>query len=73
MTNTIAGIRAALAPRAILRAASSDEPRRSSQLEKPPPTRQPMPDAAYGIHAYAPTAFTSKWRTSYKYFGSQNK
>jgi hypothetical protein len=40
------GINAALAPSASLRDAFTENPRASSQLENPPPTRQPMPYAA---------------------------
>ena len=45
-TNITHGMSAALAPRASLRDPFTDTPRLSSQLENPPPTRQPTPEAA---------------------------
>jgi hypothetical protein len=45
----IYGMTAALAPRAILRAKSSDLPPRIRRLENHPPHTLPMPAAAYGI------------------------
>src|SRR5437868_5350364 len=73
VTNTMSGMRAALAPSAALRDTLTEAPRFSNQLENHPPARHPTPAAAYGIQAYAPTRFTSKPLTSYRYFGSQNK
>ena len=49
VTNSMSGMRAALAPSATLRAVFSEWPRLISQLENPPPTRQPSPAAAKGI------------------------
>ena len=63
-TNTIAGITTALAPSAILRARFRGTCRVSNQLDSQPPTRQPTPAAAYGIHANAPTALMSNPRAS---------
>ena len=45
-TNITHGMSAALAPSASLRDQFTDTPRLSSQLENPPPTRQPTPEAA---------------------------
>src|SRR3970282_1841719 len=67
------GIRAALAPSAILRERFRDTCRVSNQLENQPPARQPTPAAAYGIQAKAPTALMSNPRASYRYLGSQNR
>src|SRR6185369_11622210 len=64
VTNMMSGMTAALAPSAILRARLTDAPRFNNQLEIQPPARHPTPAAAYGIHAYAPTRFTSKPLTS---------
>src|SRR6185295_14728848 len=47
------GIKAALAPSAILRARFKGTFRVSSQLESHPPARHPAPAAVYGIHANA--------------------
>ena len=62
-------MRAALRPRASLRAALTEWPRWRSQLERPPPTRQPSAAAAKGIHATEPTALMLKPRASSRYFG----
>src|SRR6187551_3440238 len=50
-TNKITGMIAALHPKAHLRAAFTDNPRRNNQLENHPPVKLPNPDAAYGIQA----------------------
>jgi len=53
------GIKAALAPNASLRALLTDRPRASSQLDNPPPARQPTPEAAYGIQPMLPAVLIS--------------
>src|SRR6185437_1345113 len=71
VTKYAIGISAALAPSAILRANSTECPARISRLENHPPHNDPAPDAAYGIHANAPTWLVLNPRASYRYFGSQ--
>jgi len=72
-TSTINGMTDALRPSANFLAKPTENSRCTSQLENHPPARHPIPAAAYGIQANAPTDFTSKLRASYKYFGNQNK
>src|SRR3954464_5892633 len=67
------GISAALTPSAIFRDAFTLLPRRTSQLGSGPPTRQPTPEAAYGIHPIAPAVLMSSLNVSNKNFGSQKR
>src|SRR5437762_14251125 len=50
-TNMIKGMIMTTSARGIFRARFSERPRWNSQLEKPPPSKQPIPPAAYGIQA----------------------